>query len=149
MVELSENILAHPENQQILDHVGHSVILDFTDVDTWGLGTHPDLMSQFWGLGIRNSPKDQNPKAAIGGKPALINPTSGIIYGLAGGTSTHVLRLPPTERAEAIKSNGDTIKYPTTTLTLDNYGDKWAFISTWSDRSIDAWHRAAYDYADS
>ena len=147
MDELTERILNHPANQQYLEQQGRDVILDFTGIDTWSLGTHPDLMDEFWALGRENSPADVNPVAAVGGRPVLVHPTTGVIYGMATGSYVHRLRLPAEERAKAITLSGETKVYPNITFHASDYGDDWAFIETWRNPDVKAWHRAAYDYA--
>src|SRR5436853_7790494 len=57
------------------------------------LGTHPDLVDYFWGLAVAL------PVKCVGvinkrSSPILVNPTSGIIFGIARGTSTVAFRLP-------------------------------------------------------
>lgn len=141
--ELIQKILNHPENQGILPYSEEYIILDLKSVDKWNVGTHPDLLEAFWELGKKNA-RGTDPRAIVG-SPALVHPTSGIVYGFVGGTYTHVLRLPPNELEEARKQTGEDPS--SEDAACNRYGEKWSQVETWHHPKTNAWHLAAYDYA--
>ena len=53
----------------------------------YGLGTHPDLVERLWGELGKALVVDC--RAVFYGNPALIHPTSGVVFGFAGGTHTY------------------------------------------------------------
>ena len=75
-------------------------------------------------------------------------PTTGIVFGYAGGTQTYALRLPERERAEAIRAGATRIKhYPGVqrSFDLDDFGPEWVFCG-WL-RGEEAWCRSAFECA--
>lgn len=85
----------------------------------------------------------------------LVHPTTGIVFGFAGGTHTYALRLPPRERADAVKAGARTIhEYPAypelkvaaSRLDLADFGPEWV-LGGWLKHEED-WCRAAFEFAD-
>src|SRR3989304_2688537 len=60
------------------------------------LGTHPDLVARLWDELQSKLPVDC--RVIFCGTPALVHPTTGIVFAFAGGTHTYALRLPEPER---------------------------------------------------
>ena len=97
-------------------------------------GTHPDLSERLW-LGItRRLPIDC--RWVVHGTPVLVRPSSGVIFGMAFGTSTYALRLPPDERARALASGAkrsytytanEAMKVRELTIDLSDIGEEWVF----------------------
>jgi hypothetical protein len=115
-------------------------------VDTWQLGTHPDLVDHLWDDIPKSLPVSC--KWIVYGRPALVHPDNGVIFGLAGGTSTLALRLPTVERDEAFKVEkyGAEYKYPSETIYAKNFGDDWALVPPF-DKRLTNWCLKAYEYA--
>lgn len=110
------------------------------------LGAHPDLVTRLWDeLGAR-LPVDC--RVVFCGVPALMHPTTGIVFGFAGGTHTYALRLPERERAEALGAGATRTKdYPAIPLRfdLDDVGPEWVFCGWFRDE--EAWCRSAFAQA--
>ena len=110
------------------------------------LGTHPDLVARLWDELASKLPVDC--RVIFYGAPALMHPTTGILFGFAGGTHTYALRLPEPERAEAIRTGATRIKhYPggQPSFDLDDIGPEWV-VCGWF-RGEEAWCLAAFERA--
>jgi len=109
------------------------------------LGPNPDLVARLWDELGRVLPVDC--RAIFYGGPALIHPETGIVFGFAGGTHTHALRLPETERRQALQVGALRVRhYPgQPSFDLSEIGEEWVFCGWYRDE--EAWCRAAYDYA--
>ncbi|MBK7878790.1 MAG: hypothetical protein IPJ77_24285 [Planctomycetes bacterium] len=61
-------------------------------VDEWELGAHPDLVSLLWDEVDPHLPK----RCAwiVHGRPALVRPKTGVVFGFVSGTNLIVLRVP-------------------------------------------------------
>ena len=87
-------ILEHPANAQLLaTWCSDAPFVSDVIGDTWQLGTHPDLVEHFYAAGQAGAEDGVNVKWVVCGRPGLVNPNTGIIYGLATGTSGVWLRL--------------------------------------------------------
>jgi hypothetical protein len=119
----------------------------------FGLGTHPDLVARLWDEITITLPV----RAAwvVCGAPALVHPTSGVVFGFAGGSLVYALRLDPDALAEYERvvrernyksprvhrySNGKA-------LDLDTIGADWVF-GHFLPEEID-WCARAYAHAGS
>jgi hypothetical protein len=111
----------------------------------YGLGTHPDLVTRLWDELGKALAADC--RAVFYGNPALIHPTSGIVFGFAGGTHTYALRLPETERAEALRAGATRIMtYPRSpALDVGQFGEEWVLCRWFAQE--EAWCRAAFEFA--
>lgn len=109
------------------------------------LGTHPDLVARLWDELGKAQPADC--RAIFFRTPALMHPASGIVFGFAGGTHTYALRLPETERRQALAAGATRIAhYPKQpSFDLAEIGDEWVF-GNWH-RDEDIWCLAAYEFA--
>jgi hypothetical protein len=110
------------------------------------LGTHPDLVARLWDELQSALPLDC--RVIFYGVPALMHPTTGIVFGFAGGTHTYALRLPGAIRAEAIVAGATRIKhYPVRqpSFDLDEIGPEWVFCGWFPGE--DAWCLSAFEYA--
>jgi hypothetical protein len=108
------------------------------------LGTHPDLVEHLWTKLGADLPEDCRYVYRAG--PVLLRPDSGLVFAIAGGTSTLALRLPSAERIAALADGGKRLlKYPSTTLDLEKVGPEWVF-TLWLKREVE-WTRAAYEFA--
>jgi hypothetical protein len=90
--------LRQPKNQGVLRYLEGRLpakkrpaeVRNPTDTDYWEAGAHPEIVERLWDqLGAR-LPLDC--RRVIWGSPALLHPTTGLIFGLAMGTS-YVIRL--------------------------------------------------------
>ena len=116
------------------------------------LGTHPEIVERLWDeLGAALPVSCQ---WILYGRPVLVHPTSGVVFGFAGGTHTYGLRLPPPARAKAIRAGAKTIhEYPAypelnvaaSRFDLADLGPEWVF-GAWLKGEED-WCRAAFEFA--
>jgi len=121
---------ASPANQPILRYLritepDKAAVFAPAEVNTWRLGTHPDLVDYLWAL---------HPDCACvinkTSSPLLAHPDTGIIFGLAQGTSILALRLPEPERALmlAVPGYGASYTVSKTTLYARDIGADWVLI---------------------
>ena len=82
-------ILQHPTNAPMFAAwcSGSPHVTDVIE-DSLALGTHPDLLDYFYATGRANAPDDVNVVWVVCGRPGLVNPDTGIVYGLATGTNS-------------------------------------------------------------
>ena len=123
--------------------------------DHAGLGTHPDLLEHFW-YGITDGiPDAARCRRIVYGRPALVSPASGVVFGIAGGTHYYALRLPPAEREAALAVGGTRVVHyrghpeinvPPSTDDLAELGEEWVFCAGIPDER--RWCRAARAFAD-
>lgn len=116
------------------------------------LGTHPEIVERLWDeLG---GALPVSCRWILYGRPVLVHPASGVVFGFAGGTHTYGLRLPPRERAAAIEAGAKTVhEYPAypelkvaaSRLDLAEVGPEWVF-GGWL-KGEEGWCRAAFDAA--
>jgi len=110
------------------------------------LGAHPDLVTRLWDELGDTLPVDC--RVVFYRTPALMHPTTGVVFGFAGGTHTYALRLPDRERGEAIGAGATRIKhYRAINLRfdLDDIGPEWVFCGWF--RGEEAWCRSAFAHA--
>ncbi len=120
-------ILEHPTNAQVLAAwCGDAPTVTDVIGDTWQLGTHPDLVEHFYRVGQAGAADEVNVKWVVCRRPGLVNSETGIIYGLATGTSGFFLRLPG-------ERDGD---------KAAEYGPGWTAVDPWSNAIEDQCARA-------
>lgn len=126
--------LDHPANRTVLAFLrvdGRPATLPADEVHPYGLGTHPDLVDRLWSLGEGA----RVCACALAGvaAPLLAEPTSGVLFGLAGGTGTLALRLPEPELAAALAlpGHGTAVSYPTGPILAADIGPDWALLPPW------------------
>lgn len=157
----------HPANAGILAHLGDPARLErsvsvakdrrscspgeIADPSTT-LGTHPELVEHLWDVLGASLPLDC--RRVVHGTPVLVHRRSGVIFAFAGGSLTYALRLPETERAEAIRAGAKTVRdYPAypelgieaSRLDLADFGPEWVFGGWHADEV--RWCRAAFEAA--
>jgi hypothetical protein len=107
------------------------------------LGTHPDLVEYFWKLpaGIPSRCACVVNERSF---PLLVNPQGGIIFGLAGGTSTLAFRLPEPElsAALAVPGFGHEYRYPAGPVRAASIGDDWALVRPFDGGNVELCRRA-------
>jgi hypothetical protein len=110
------------------------------------LGAHPELVDRLWNEITLLLPRKC--QWIINERPVLAHPSSGIIFGFAGGTHTYALRLPPTERQEALQKGVERVHVYSdgTNLDLSTLGEEWVFGNWFPEET--RWCLAAYDFAD-
>ena len=151
---------AHPANRRLLTYLqsrnerGQDSELDPATVENpyYTLGTHPEIVERLWDELGGTLPMPC--RWILYGRPVLVHPSSGVVFGYAGGSLTYALRLPPIEREAAVKAGAKTIhEYPAyreldvapSRLDLVDFGPEWVF-GAWLGGE-EAWCRAAFDYA--
>jgi hypothetical protein len=116
------------------------------------LGAHPELVERLWDELPKNLPQDC--RWVVYGTPALVHPSTGIIFGFGGGTHTYALRLPPAVIGTARGAGATTVhSYPAypelgiaaSNLDLADIGPQWVF-GHWHQDEL-RWCLAAYEYA--
>lgn len=144
----------HPANVSILAYLGscdpeHTIMSQSPEsIEQVYLcvGTHPDIVERLWDTITVELPASCRWVAYHW--PVLVHPTTGIIFGFAQGSGAYALRLPPTEREQAIAAGAKRQYYFSTskvTLDLDHIGDEWV-IGLWSTEEP-RWCLAAYSFA--
>lgn len=121
-------------------------------------GTHPDLVERLWEGLTKKLPVDCH--WVVHGTPILVRPSSGVIFGMAFGTSTYALRLPLEVRNQALAAGGKRFhhyranaaaKVEALTIDLAEVGDDWVF-GAWlpgeEEWCLAAFHAAAGADAD-
>lgn len=142
---------SHPANQDILDYLkSHWPDSDPSrspdDVDRYELGVHPDSVEYFWDTITQKLP--DRCAWVVYGRPVLVHPASGVIFGIVRGSYTTALRLPEADRQAAfqVERYGRQYDFPTTTIYASETGEDWALVNTFDARTV-GWCRSAYDYA--
>jgi hypothetical protein len=109
------------------------------------LGTHPDLVARLWHELPAKLPVDC--RVIFYGGPALMHPTTGVVFAFAGGTHTYALRLPEAERSDALRAGATRVKhYPAgQSFDLTEVGDQWVFCGWF--RGEEEWCLAAFELA--
>ena len=139
--------LASPGNQPLLaffkiNDPEKAVVRSPSEVNHYALGTHPDLVEHFWKLG---NEVQKGCACVIGNSgPLLSHPTSGIIFGLAGGTSTMAFRLPEPERGKmlAVPGYGASLQYPNTIIHASDMGPDWVLVNSFDKRNPELCQKA-------
>jgi hypothetical protein len=119
------------------------------DANLYHLGTHPDLVEMLWNKVTADVP--MSCAHVVYGRPALVHPANGVIFGFAGGTSILALRL-PLEVRESIIGQGLGMaehEYPKSVWHALDFGDDWVFIKLYAGSHFAAWGKESYDYAES
>jgi hypothetical protein len=117
----------------------------------YSLGTHPEIVGRLWdelGAGLSRC------QWILYGRPVLVHPDSGVVFGWAGGSLTYALRLPDTERHAALRAGAQTVHhYPAypglniaaSTLDLADFGPDWIFGGWYEGEEL--WCLAAFHHA--
>ena len=110
-------------------------------------GSHPDIVEHLWESLASLLPAEC--RALVCGSPALVAPTSGVIFAVPLGTE-YGLRLPPAEFALARAGGAEVVHYYRTagvTLDLaDSFGPHWIFGRF--ERRKPEWCVAALEFAE-
>jgi hypothetical protein len=95
-----------PANARVLRYLGraggpnHSAPPSVYELHANALGTHPDLADRLWRGLTALLPEDC--AWVVHGRPVLVRPSTGIVFGFALGTHTYGLKLRPPEYDAAI-----------------------------------------------
>lgn len=134
-----------PENHGVLHYVGEGLdpadvptAVPSDDVDRLHLGAHPDVVERLWDQ-LATGPPPSLPYLVAGG-PALLDPQTGVIVGIALGTQ-YALRLAGRSLDDALAAGLETVHtFRSIDRTLDlgaTFGPGWVF-GGW-DRREAAW----------
>ena len=116
------------------------------------LGTHPDIIGRLWDDFSAIMRRDC--RWILYGRPVLVHPDTGVVFGFADGSLTYALRLPPHEHAAAIRAGAHTVHhYPASpgigaaasTLDLADFGPEWIFGGWFEGEEL--WCMAAFNEA--
>ena len=157
----------HPANKGILRYLASrqdeadlinyppSQSPDKVDSPYMRLGTHPDVVTRLWDELTTHLPVSC--AWVVYGKPVLVRPDTGIIFGMGSGVPTYALRLPEQERSEAPGLGAKTVwtyndawlkelgPEHNTVLDLAIWGPDWVFGNRQADEPD--WCLAAYHHA--
>jgi hypothetical protein len=151
----------HPANASVLRRLmrnGSGAPPDLAPdevADHWTLGTHPDLLSHFWYKLPVLLDDAERCRRIVYGRPALVSPVSGVVFGTAGGTHAVLLRLPPAEQAVALAGGATRVIHypghprlgiPAVTDDLAELGEGWVFCNLARDEQL--WCVSARAFAD-
>lgn len=152
--------LHHPANAAVLRRLARHAKGAAPDVapeevaDHFSLGTHPDLLYDFWNELTAGIADAEQCRRIVYGSPALVSPVSGVIFGFVGGAHTIAFRLPPGERDAALAAGGARVlhfrAYPSlgiaaSTDDITELGEAWVFCNAGDKKR---WCRAARAFAD-
>jgi hypothetical protein len=118
----SPDALQHPANME------DAPILRRSEINTWRVGPHPDVVEYLWDDVTVNIP--QECACYIGGTfcPLLVHPTTGVIFGFATGM-TALLRLPEPELTQELaKSHSVSYQYQSETFYASELGTDWVIL---------------------
>lgn len=110
------------------------------------LGAHPDLVERLWDQLAGHLPFGC--RIVFYGVPALMHPSTGVVFGFATGTHTYALRLPELERAQALQAGATRVtqyRGVERSFDLDDLGPEWIFCGWFA--AEEAWCRAAFELA--
>lgn len=110
------------------------------------LKAHPDIVGLLWNDYSKKLPVKC--QMILFGTPVLINPTNGIIFGIAEGTNPPLLRLPQNQIPIIIKKGGKTALSDMDGVYADAsvLGDEWVYCFSFI-KNIDDYCLQAYDYS--
>lgn len=164
----------HPANAAVLRYLltQHSDAVPSqspADVDTWDLGTHPDLVDHLWQgastalpqttitlppAGERTEPLEVQRCACswvVYGHAVLVHEANGVVFAFVSGTSTLAVRLPPDELEQAFELEapryGHAYAYPSTRIEAASIGPDWTLLEPFS-RRVEEWLITAYLHAE-
>ncbi len=110
-----------------------------------GLGmTHPDVLDYFW-LTMHGTLPEYC-RMIVHGRPALVHPKTGVIFGFCIGTSPIALRLPKQDYAEAVAASKSSLKWTWNngkSIEAERVGPDWVFVGFKGQQ----WCLRAYEYA--
>jgi len=147
--------LASRQDEADLPNCPPSLSPDEVDGPYMRLGTHPDVVTRLWDELTTHLPVGC--AWVVYGKPVLVRPDTGIIFGMGSGIPTYALRLPEQARSEAIRLGAKTVwtyndawlkelgPEHNTVLDLATWGPDWVF-GNWQVEECD-WCPAAYHHA--
>jgi hypothetical protein len=140
--------LAHPLNASVLEYIGVTDLararaVPRSESALLSLSTHPDLVEYLWSL-------DAASACTIDGRspPLLSHGASGVIFGLARGTSTLAFRLPEPELGQALEvpGYGHEYRYPSGPVRAAEIGEGWALVRPFAPLNP-AWCARAFAHA--
>ena len=146
--------LEHPDNAGVLRYLrggagGDRIAASQSPKDVvdpyMTLGTHPDVVERLWDEVGGRLPEPC--RWVVYGRPALVHPHSGVVFGFAGGSHTYALRLPADARARAAAAGAklDHTYGDGSRLDLAAIGAEWV-LGGWL-RDEPEWCLAAYAHA--
>lgn len=142
--------LSHPANAGVIAYLDRHFIQAAPSgspegADPWHLGTHPDLIEIIWDKLPVKLP--ENCQWLVYGRPALVHPKNGLIFGIAAGTWVLALRLSEAERRAVSAVAPQVVPYSDgARLVPGQFGDDWAFIPLTIGVREQRWCLRAYEY---
>ncbi|MBZ0300803.1 MAG: tetratricopeptide repeat protein [Anaerolineae bacterium] len=112
-----------------------------------GIGAcHPDLVDYFWKTMPAQLP--ENCRWMVKGRPVLVHPESGIVFGFCMGVHLVALRLPEPEYSQAVAAKNTSLIWKGSsgkTIEARDIGPGWVFVGYEGQR----WCLRAYEHAGS
>jgi len=150
-----DKVLGNEKNQSLLNYFRlkkyPKKLIFLTNKDQikkqiFSLGTHPEIVELLWYKYAKNFPLKC--QVILFGRPVLINPISGIIFGFAEGTNPPALRLPKKDIAELLEKGGLRSLSDMDSVYADanNFGNDWAYCFSFIE-GIDKYFISAYNYS--
>ena len=114
------------------------------DDPLYGLGTHPDIIEHLWKL---DASLPRSCRWVFWGKPSLVHPETGVVFGVGFGTLGYVMRLPPSILEAAAPDQAMIVitGNPGQTFDIGPAGPEWRFVRAHAPEAD--WCRAAFDFA--
>lgn len=113
--------------------------------DSWfGLSTHPDIVEQMWAA---DDALPTQCRWLLWGRPALVHPSTGVVFAVGVGSIGWAARLPEAILASATPEEASAIieRPPAEPYDIRAAGPEWRFLLQAAPRL--AWVRAAFDLA--
>jgi len=128
--------------------VGLKFIVDEKQIEKHKLnvGTHPDVIEMLWGDHTKEIPI--RCQAILLGRPVLVNPNTGIVFGLAEGTNPPLLRLPETDRVNLLEKGGGILLSDLDGVYANarDIGNDWIYCFSFID-NLEKYFLSAYKYS--
>jgi len=118
--------------------------LEAVDDPRYGLGTHPEIISRLWKL---DESLPQRCRWVFWGRPALVQPDTGVVFAVGFGNIGLVMRLPPDILRQAVPEQAAAIiaGNPGQSFDVSPAGLEWRFVRSRAPGA--AWCLAAYRFA--
>ncbi len=151
--------LAHPANKTALEYLksmgrndGRSEVEYPADqANPYQLFAHPDLLEILWTNIVAHIPHEPHrPAVVVYGRPVLVNPTSGVLFGAAIGTFALFLRFsqPDRERLLADKIGAIERLLGRVNMNAALLGEDWLYYNIAHSKGYAEWGRKAFEYAE-
>jgi hypothetical protein len=118
--------------------------LEAVDDPRYGFGTHPEIISRLWKL---DESLPQRCQWVFWGRPALVQPDTGVVFAVGYGNIGLGMRLPPDILRQAVPEQAAAVvtRNPGRAFDISPAGPEWRFVRQRAPEA--AWCLAAYQFA--